>query len=71
MIFGNKIFGLALKARPWEIVESLYLGYPRNGNSYPRNGKTTVFIGDHFVPLENMTHPKPRLVVVVRTFLKK
>jgi len=28
---------------PWEIVESLYLAYPRNGYSYPRNGKTTVF----------------------------
>ena len=28
---GTKIFGLALKARPWEIVESLYLGYPQNG----------------------------------------
>ena len=35
---GTKTFDIALKAGPWEIVESLYLGYPRNGNSYPRNG---------------------------------
>ena len=40
---GTNIFDVALKARPWKIVESLYLGYPRNGNSYPPNGKTTVY----------------------------
>ena len=29
-------------ARPWEIFESLSLGYPSVGNSYPKSGKTTV-----------------------------
>ena len=30
---GSNIFDIALKARPWEIGESLSLGYPRNGKT--------------------------------------
>ena len=40
---GTNFFDIALKARPWEIVESLSLGYPTVSNSYPQIGKMTVY----------------------------
>ena len=41
LVMGKKII-IALMVCPQEIIETLTLGYPRNGYSYPRNGKTTV-----------------------------
>ena len=48
-------------ARPLEIFESLSLGYPSVGNSYPKIGKTTVFHRIRLLLLWNFTNVKPPL----------